>query len=202
MKYHRLKDMLLGAMVATLIVGAVPIAYAKVADTMIPVSYNSIKVLVDGKELKTDKEPFTYDGTTYLPVRAVAEAVGKEVKWDSATKTVTLNNKEATAETETKTNTEVKKETTANGFAFSSEYLVESSGNYTYVTGEITNQNNKKYTMIEVEYTFYDKDGSLMGGGNGYVYDLVEGQTKSFKLMESGDYSSAKTVKFQTGFVQ
>ena len=101
MKYHRLKDMLLGAMVATLIVGAVPIAYAKVADTMIPVSYNSIKVLVDGKELKTDKEPFAYDGTTYLPVRAVAEAVGKEVKWDSATKTVTLSEKMTDAKVDT-----------------------------------------------------------------------------------------------------
>ena len=57
---------------------------------MVPVNYNDIKVTVDGEELKTDKEPFIYEGTTYLPVRAVAEAVGKEVGWDSATKTVTL----------------------------------------------------------------------------------------------------------------
>ncbi|MDD3395572.1 MAG: copper amine oxidase N-terminal domain-containing protein [Anaerotignum sp.] len=90
MKYHRLKDMVLGAIVATLIVGVAPTAFAKVSKMNIPVSFNNIKVVIDGKELKTDKEPFTYEGTTYLPVRAVAEAVDKDVKWDSTTQTVTL----------------------------------------------------------------------------------------------------------------
>ena len=33
-------------------------------------------------------EPFIVDGTTYLPVRAVAEALGEEGSWDGATKTV------------------------------------------------------------------------------------------------------------------
>lgn len=33
-------------------------------------------------------EPFIVDGTTYLPVRAVAEALGQEVGWDGDTKTV------------------------------------------------------------------------------------------------------------------
>lgn len=37
-----------------------------------------------GKEI----EPFIYNGTTYLPVKAVGEAVGKDVTWDSATSTV------------------------------------------------------------------------------------------------------------------
>lgn len=90
MKYQRLKNMILGAMVATLIVGTAPTAFAKESKMNIPVSFNNIKVVIDGKELKTDKEPFTYEGTTYLPVRAVAEAVGKDVKWDSKTQTVIL----------------------------------------------------------------------------------------------------------------
>ncbi len=33
-------------------------------------------------------EPFIVEGTTYLPVRAVAEALGKEVSWNGDTKTV------------------------------------------------------------------------------------------------------------------
>lgn len=33
-------------------------------------------------------EPFTVNGTTYLPVRAIGEALGKDVKWDGETKTV------------------------------------------------------------------------------------------------------------------
>ena len=106
MKMQRAKDVVLGAVVGALLIGAAPMAFAKVADAMVPVNYNDIKVTVDGEEIKTDKEPFIYEGTTYLPVRAVAEAVGKEVGWDSATKTVTLTSKvtkEATKEATTDT---------------------------------------------------------------------------------------------------
>ena len=60
----------------------------------IPVMFSNIKIVVDGKELKTDKEPFIYEGTTYLPVRAVGEAVGKNVTWDAASKTVILGETE------------------------------------------------------------------------------------------------------------
>ena len=34
--------------------------------------------------------PILCDGTTYLPVRAIGELMGKAVSWDSSTKTVTL----------------------------------------------------------------------------------------------------------------
>lgn len=62
----------------------------------IDVVFNNIKILVDGKQFTpTDAkgnvvEPFAYNGTTYLPVRAIAEALGQEVGWDSATSTVTI----------------------------------------------------------------------------------------------------------------
>lgn len=56
--------------------------------------YTGIKLVVDGIEV-TPKDangkvvdPFVCDGTTYLPVRALANALGKEVDWDGETKTV------------------------------------------------------------------------------------------------------------------
>lgn len=103
MKFQRMKDVCLGATVAALVMGAAPAAYAKVANMDIPVMFNNIKIVVDGKELKTDKEPFIYEGTTYLPVRAVGEAVGKNVTWDAASKTVILGETEQkeTEQTET-----------------------------------------------------------------------------------------------------
>lgn len=115
MKFQRMKDVCLGATVAVLVMGAAPAAYAKVANIDIPVMFNNIKIVVDGKELKTDKEPFIYEGTTYLPVRAVGEAVGKNVTWDAASKTVILGETEQkeTEQKETEKEPEQPEETTS-----------------------------------------------------------------------------------------
>lgn len=40
----------------------------------------------------TELLPITYNGNTYLPLRAVAEATGLEVEWDGRTQTVYLGN--------------------------------------------------------------------------------------------------------------
>lgn len=61
---------------------------------MIEANYMGIKVVVNGIEVTPkdaaghEVEPFTSNGTTYLPVRAVAAALGQDVEWDGATKTV------------------------------------------------------------------------------------------------------------------
>jgi hypothetical protein len=44
-------------------------------------------------------EPFIFEGTTFLPVRAVAEALGQEVNWDGATNTVYIEDTAATGQT-------------------------------------------------------------------------------------------------------
>lgn len=58
------------------------------------IRYMNIKLVVDGAEVTPKDaagrvvEPFVSDGTTYLPVRAVAAALGKDVEWDGKTNTV------------------------------------------------------------------------------------------------------------------
>lgn len=69
-------------------------AYATNATKTIQAAYMSIKLVIDGVPVTpkdsngTTVEPFIYNGTTYLPVRAVGEALGKQVGWDGKTKTV------------------------------------------------------------------------------------------------------------------
>lgn len=99
MKFQRAKDMICGALIASMVLCSGTVAFAKVANMSIPVSFNNIKIVVDGQQISTSKEPFTYEGTTYLPVRAVAEAVGKDVSWDGATKTVYIGEVPATTPT-------------------------------------------------------------------------------------------------------
>lgn len=56
----------------------------------------SISLVVNGVKIDKDSNgkavtPFTVDGTTYVPARIVAEALGKEVKWDANTASVNVN---------------------------------------------------------------------------------------------------------------
>ena len=72
-------------------------AFATIGSRTAELLYDNIKVMLNGKEITpTDAngnvvEPFIINGTTYLPVRGVASALGLNVGWDAATNTVTLN---------------------------------------------------------------------------------------------------------------
>ena len=59
-------------------------------------TYRGIRIVIDGEEIiptdvqGNDTMPFIYNDSTYLPVRAVAGALGLSVGWDNATSTVSL----------------------------------------------------------------------------------------------------------------
>ena len=74
-------------------------AFAKTGTETIEALYNNIKIYIDGQEIEyrdangNTVEPFIYNGTTYLPVRAIGEAFGKSVDWDGETKSVYVGEK-------------------------------------------------------------------------------------------------------------
>lgn len=76
-----------------LVMGVISSAAAIAADVWqsINVLPNTIKVVVDGKEVKADN--FLYNDTTYLPIRAVSEALEMDVQYDNATSTATISEK-------------------------------------------------------------------------------------------------------------
>ena len=73
--------------------------WAKQLNETAQVFYNNIKIYINGAEIVPKDvngnvvEPFTMNGTTYLPVRAVANALGQEVQWDGATQSVYIGKK-------------------------------------------------------------------------------------------------------------
>lgn len=48
-------------------------------------------IIKNGKQIKNDTAAIIKDGKTYLPIRAVLEAFGANVGWDSSTQTVTVS---------------------------------------------------------------------------------------------------------------
>ena len=57
-----------------------------------------IKLLSDGKPLilkdsvGANVDPFVYNGTTYVPLRFIANKLGRDVAWDSASNSVNISN--------------------------------------------------------------------------------------------------------------
>lgn len=84
--------------VAILVVSCFAVLGANISK-QVDIYYRNIKININGTEHNPTNaqgetvEPFIYDGTTYLPVRAVADALGMDVAWDDATSTVTLTDK-------------------------------------------------------------------------------------------------------------
>lgn len=91
------KSFISGVLVTILAMGMIGSAYAQTIKKMIEAEYRDIIIQINGKEISTvdsfgnTAEPFIVDGRTYLPVRAIGEALGLEVTWDDATSTVGLN---------------------------------------------------------------------------------------------------------------
>lgn len=81
------------AVVAVMLVGTAAAA-STITKRTLEVNYRGIQVVVDGAKVDLKDaagnpvEPFISNGTTYLPLRVVGEALGKEVTWDDATSTV------------------------------------------------------------------------------------------------------------------
>ena len=100
---RRWKDILLGAVGMALVSCMVVPTLAYTGTRNEALTYRDIKVELDGTRLTlrdgdgTVVEPFIIDGTTYLPVRAVAEALGLDVTWNGQTGVVALTTGSGTA---------------------------------------------------------------------------------------------------------
>lgn len=84
----QIKAFVLGFIVCFLLLGAsLPVMAGNVSKT-ISVVFNGINIVVNGNQVQVDN--ILYDGTTYAPLREVAEMLGKEVLWDAETNTAAI----------------------------------------------------------------------------------------------------------------
>ena len=86
-KMHRVRDILTGALAMALVFALASPAGAALAGKTIQV-LTGVDIYVDGVEMKpTDAngkpvDTFVYNGTTYVPLRAVSQYLGKAVSYD------------------------------------------------------------------------------------------------------------------------
>lgn len=95
---QRLQGIVIGILIgAMLTCGTV---FAQSISKTVEIVFNNIKIFIDGAEYTAKDangnvvEPFVYNGTTYLPVRGIANAFGKDIIWDGKTSSIYLGKKD------------------------------------------------------------------------------------------------------------
>ena len=132
---EKLKGLVAGLLIGTTVAGGS--VWAATGMRSIDVMFDNIKIYMDGELVEPKDangqtvEPFVYNGTTYLPVRAVSNAIGKDVSWDGVEKVVYLGAKPG-----------------------STENWLDVCGPYQYRNGtEYLLSDNKYFTMSGKKYT-------------------------------------------------
>lgn len=96
MKRTHLSSFMTGMVTMLLLVCITGSALATSGKVTKELEYRNISVTLDGEKLDLRDakgnavEPFMFEGTNYLPVRALAESLGLSVSWDGANATVVL----------------------------------------------------------------------------------------------------------------
>lgn len=79
-----------------LIIGLSTNAFAAIGD-IVEAQFAKFDIVVDGEKKELSADPLVYQGSTYLPVRTVANLVGKDVVYKADSRTIELNTPETEA---------------------------------------------------------------------------------------------------------
>ena len=159
------------------------ITYAVSTSTLYDVVTDGVRVVVDGKELHpTDAngnrvEPFIYNGTTYLPVRAIANAMGKAVYWDGPEFTVYLGDMDGKLEYPT---VQLEDMVSINEEPHETDELIDNYGN-AYDRAVINFAHDEFEYLLNMKYsrfkgTLYVPEGTD-GGEDGFLIIKADGKT-------------------------
>lgn len=174
-----------GLLIGALVTGGVASYAAGTVGTLKNVRIGGVKIVVDGQELHpTDAngnavEPFIYNGTTYLPVRAIANATGKAVYWDGPEYTVYLGDMDGKLEYPTATLFDL---TSISNTPEYSNKLTDNYGNR-YSTAAYASNGNAEYRYLtNMKYsrfkgTLYVPNGVKVDGNSVIFTITADGKT-------------------------
>lgn len=173
----RYKQFFLGFIIASIVFSAIGIF----ADNEITAKLSDIKVTFNNKLLNLKDangnkvQPLTYNGTTYLPVRALAETFDKEVDYDVAKKIVKINDKVKELPVEEV----IEPLIIPKSKAYPKEEIKE-------IKFETTLINGKEYiTYGQFDNVYYHQGYVLQNRGNGYFRFYYKENNKQTDLIKN-----------------
>lgn len=163
LKNKKMRTILIGVLVVCAMGSTI---FAKSLSETAEIFYNNIKIYIDGAEIVPKDangntiEPFTMNGTTYLPVRAISNAFGQDVEWYGATQSIYIGKKDQTKPDNyldriqySYLNTNTKDESLQSGYF---------GNKFEKIIGTVTDYQGKTYTNGYVMYMRnYSGDSSI-----------------------------------------
>ncbi|MCD8089756.1 MAG: copper amine oxidase N-terminal domain-containing protein [Clostridiales bacterium] len=193
--------------------GETKTAVFKSSDNEITITADSGFFVMNGEEKELDVPAQIIDGSMMLPLRAIGEAAGLEVEWDSADKTVSLTRGAAEADKTTETATETEAEETAAetapDYEISDDEMAEIktlAGDYAdglvlhllynsfkYNEADITRRSNEIIDGVE------DKFGYTVSLGN-FIYEPLDTEdSKAYQITGTGLGLYGNALGYETG---
>lgn len=152
-------------------------------------SGQSIKLLVNGKEVASDVAPQLINNRVMVPIRAAAEMLGVDVQWLADENTVKIQTQQVIP---------APAKQSADGLELGNGYNLVNSNIYrdgltAYAVGEVRNNSGKAYQDILLTVTFVDSNGNPVGSREVRLpIDIQPGDTT---LFSASLYDGARKVK-------
>ena len=164
------KTWIAGGAALTLLVSALTLPTLAASGSRIAhLGYANMKVTLNGQTVDlrdaygNEVEPFTINGTTYLPVASIGKALGLNVSWDNSTKTVILT-----------TSSESQSTGTSGGAANAGSYLGEAKAREIALNHAGISAAQATFVRSQFEYddgrAVYDVD--FWSGNKEYDYEI------------------------------
>ena len=88
-----MKKLFVGIFTGVVLATSVSAIASSGAIKTINASYSVNKLIVNGVDTGKGSTAFISNGTTYVPLRTVSDALGADIKWDPSTKNITINSR-------------------------------------------------------------------------------------------------------------
>ena len=132
-------------------------AFGKSLTRKIEVIYNSVNLTVNGKRVNADN--ILYKGTTYVPLREVAEMLGKDVTWDQGTNTAGIVEKGTAPKPDTNNGSKDPSKVKISQLPLDLSTKVGDRFGTVYVHGKF--KNNTNFPIVDYSTSIISKDKNL-----------------------------------------
>ncbi len=177
-----MKKFILGTITGAAIASTVAIAATY---TAAPATF---KVLVNGKEFTSDPPAMVINDRTYLPLRAIGDALGVPVDWNDELKQAEVGN---VANTDPNTST-------VKGYSFTQLSVDNFMDGVTSAKVDVTNNTGKTKQSVIITVSFYDENNNRIGSATGAVAnEFNNGETVTVQLVSSDNINSYSYARYQ-----